>query len=118
MATLQKKYNLGGFVTFAASFAQELGDLLKLPLLHVLKNISLAVLQNLQVGFFITTRHNNYKFYDKALAKLGQDALLISAVVAIDRNHSGQYAKIFVQTPTGKKLIFAKNFLISILLLL
>ena len=109
-----KKYNLGGFVNFAASFAQGLGDLLKLPSIYVLKNISLAVLQNLQAGFLTTARHNNHELYEKALAELGHDALLSSTVVAIDRNHSGQYAKILVRTPSGKKLILAKNILISI----
>ena len=109
-----KKYNLGGFVNFAAGFAQGLGDILKLPSIYVLKNISLSVLQNLQAGFLTTARHNNHELYDKALAELGQDALLNSSVVAIDRNHSGQYARILVQTPTGKKLILAKNILITI----
>lgn len=109
-----KQYNLGGFVNFAAYFAQGLGDLLKLPSIYVLKNISLSVLQNLQAGFLTTARHNNHELYDKALAELGHDALLNSSVVAIDRNYSGQYAKILVQTPTGKKLILAKHILITI----
>ena len=110
-----KKYNLGGFVNFASGFAQGVGDILKLPTIYIFKYIGLSVLQGIQQSsFLITARHNNHELYDKALAELGPDALLNSSVVAIDRNPSGQYATVLVQTPQGKKLVFAKNILISI----
>ncbi len=110
-----KKYNLRDFVNFATvNIAQGVGDILKLPTIYIFKYISLSVLPNLQSGFLITARHNNHELYDKALAELGQDALLNSSVVAIDRNPSGKYAKVLVQTSQGKKLILAKNILITI----
>lgn len=109
-----KKYNLGGFANFAADFSQGVGDILNLPTIYVLKGIGFSILQNLQTGFLTTARHNNHELYDKALAELGHDALLKSRVVAIDRDLSSQYAKILVQTPTGKKLILAKDILITI----
>lgn len=109
-----KKYNLGGFVNFAAGFSQGIGDILNLPTIYVLKGIGFSILQNLQTGFLTTARHNNHELYDKALAELGHDALLNSSVVAIDRNYSGQYAKVLLRTPTGKKLVLAKNILITI----
>lgn len=110
-----KKYNLGGFVNFAAIFSQGVGDILNLPTIYVLKGIGFSILQNLQTGFLTTARHNNHELYDKALGKLGHDAWLNSSVVAIDRNRSGQFAKILVQTPTGgKKLFLVKNILINI----
>lgn len=109
-----KKYNLGSFINFAAIFSQGVGDILNLPTIYVLKGLGFSILQNLQTGFLTTAHHNNHELYDKALAELGHDALLNSRVVAIDRNRSGQYAKILVQTPTGKKLFLAKNILITI----
>lgn len=109
-----KKYNLGGFVNFAADFGQGIGDILKVPTIYVLKNISSSVIKSLQAGFLTTARHNNHELYEKALAELGHDAWLNSSVVAIDRNPHGQFAKILVQTPTGKKLFLAKNILITI----
>lgn len=109
-----KKYNLAGFVNFAAIFAQGVGDILNLPTIYIFKSIGLSILQNLQTGFLTTARQNNHELYDKALAELGQDALLNSNVLAIDRNPSGQYAKVIVQTPQGKKLVLAKNILITI----
>ena len=110
-----KKYNLGSFANFATvHIAQGVGDILKLPTIYILKYISLSVLQNVQAGFLTTARHNNHELYDKALAELGQDAWLNSTVLAIDRNPSGQYAKILIQTPKGKKLVLAKNILITI----
>lgn len=109
-----KKYNLSGFVNFATAFSQGVGDILKLPTIYVLKGLGFSILQDIQNGFLTTARHNNHELYDKALAELGHDALLISRVVAIDRNRSGQYAKILVETPTGKKLFLAKSILITI----
>lgn len=110
-----KKYNLGSFVHFAATnTAQGVGDILQLPTIYILKYISLSVLQSLQSGFLVTARHNNHELYDKALAELGHHVLLNSSVVAIDRNHSGKYATVLVQTPQGKKLVLAKNILVTI----
>ncbi|MCJ1343173.1 hypothetical protein MMC31_001365 [Peltigera leucophlebia] len=94
--------------------AQGVGDILNLPTIYIFKYISLSVLENLQVGLLTTARHNNHELYDKALAELGHDALLNSSVLAIDRNYSGQHATILIQTSRGKKLVFAKNILITI----
>lgn len=110
-----KKYHLGDLVHFATNrVVQGVGDILNLPTIYFLKSLTLSVLQNIQSGFLITARHNNHELYDKALAELGQDALLNSSVVAIDRNQSGKYAKVLVQTPKGKKLVLAKDILITI----
>ena len=109
-----KKYDLGGFVRFATGFGQGVGDILKLPTIYIFKYISLSVLQGIQAGFLTTARHNNHELYDKALAELAHDSFLNSSVVAIDRNQSGQYATVLIQTPKGKKLVLAKNILITI----
>lgn len=110
-----KKYSLADIVQFATnSVVQGFGDILKLPTIYIFKCFSLSVLQNVQSGYLITARRNNHELYDKALAELGQDALLNSSVVAIDRNQSGKYATVLVQTPKGKKLVLAKDILITI----
>lgn len=108
-----KKYNLGVFVNFAAAFPQGVGDIISLPTIYVLKVLDFSILQDLQTGFLTNARHNNHELYAKALAELGLDALLNSSVVAIDRNSSGQYAKVLVQTPAGTNLFLAKKFFIT-----
>ncbi len=109
-----KKYKLESLLFFLRNFAQGLGNILELPTIYIFKNFGLDVVRNLQIGFLTTARHNNHELYDKALAELGKDALVSSCVLAIDRNPSGDYAKVLVETPEGKKLILAKDIIITI----
>lgn len=104
-----KKYNLQSLVGFLFAFAQGLGNLLEQYTLYVFKNFGLGILQDLQIGFLSTARHDNSEIYVKALAELRDDVLLQSHVIATDRS-SDDGVKILVQTPTGPKLILAKNF--------
>lgn len=108
-----KKYSLDAAVSLIFSFAQGLGDLLAQPTLYVMKNFGLDILRNIQVGFLTTERHDNSELYQKARAQLGDDVLLLSEVVATDRNADGG-AKILVKTPSGLKLILAKKIVLTI----
>ena len=109
------KYHLEDAVPIIYLIAEGYGDILQLPTLYSLKVFSNASQQDLTKGTFVTAaRGNNHEIYDKALQQLGSDALVNSTVLAIQRNLHGHNAKIVVQTPTGKKLIYAKDILITI----
>ena len=80
------------------------------------KNFGLSVLQGVQNGFLTTLDQDNSEIYVKALAVLGQDVLLTSHVLAVDRSasSSGGFVKVLVQTPQGVKLILAKKLILTI----
>lgn len=110
------KYALQDMVGFLFQFAQGLGDLLSQLTLYVFKNFGLSVLQGVQNGFLTTLDQDNSEIYVKALAVLGQDVLLTSHVLAVDRSasSSGGRVKVLVQTPRGVKLILAKKLILTI----
>ena len=108
-----KKYSLQGAIEFFSGYGQGFGDILKLTTLYTIKYFSPGLLQSLQIGFLTTTLHDNSLLYEKAQAELGPNALLSSHVVAMDRSNPS-YAKVLVQTPSGRKLIRAKKIVSTI----
>ena len=108
------KYNLEAIVDFLFGFAQGLGNLLEQLTLYVFKNFGLGILQDLQSGFLITAHQDNSEIYEKALAELGPDNVLLqSHLIATDRRDDDG-VKILVQTPQGVKLILAQKLIITI----
>jgi hypothetical protein len=81
----------------------------------VFKLFGSDVIRDLQIGFLTTARHDNSELYEKATAELGQDVLLKSYIVAMDRDAAGAYAKVVVKTPDGLKLIQASAYYTSLL---
>jgi hypothetical protein len=107
------KYNVGGAVQTLNIFGNGMGNFLNQTTLYVFKLVSLATVQALEEGTFqATAKHRNDQVYLNAQAVLGDDALLNSRVVAVDRSASP--AKVVVHTPSGPKLILAKKLLLSI----
>jgi hypothetical protein len=80
----------------------------------VFKLFGSDVIRDLQIGFLTTARHDNSELYEKATAELGQDVLLKSYIVAMDRDAAGAYAKVVVKTPDGLKLIQARKIILTI----
>ncbi|KAI9749484.1 MAG: hypothetical protein M4579_006855 [Chaenotheca gracillima] len=108
-----KKYDLGDLVMTIFNYGQGIGDLLAHPTVYVMKLIGLDTLANIQTGFLTTTRNDNSELYDKARAELKDDVLLSSRVVHVDRSVN-DHTKVWVQGPSGVKLIKAKKILIAI----
>jgi hypothetical protein len=81
-------------------------------MLYVFKNLGLEVIQDISIGFLGTARHDNSELYRKAAAELGNNALLSSTIIAMDRSCSP--AKLLVKTPTGLKLILAKKLIFTV----
>ncbi len=102
-------------VRFLANVGQGLGDFLRQPTLYVFKWFDLDFLQRFQTGAIVTTaRGDTSELYENAGKELGKDVLLNSLVIATQRKAGNPYAKVVVDTPTGPKLIQAKNLVIAI----
>jgi hypothetical protein len=108
------KYSLQGIVRLIFGYV-DLADLLNLSTLYVFKTFGSDLIRDIsQIGFLTTARHDNSELYEKATAELGQDVLLKSYIVAMDRDAAGAYAKVVVKTPDGLKLIQAKKIILTI----
>jgi hypothetical protein len=107
------KYSLQGVVRLIFEYA-EVADLLNLSTLYVFKAFGTDLIRDLEIGFLTTATHDISELYEKATTELGQDVLLNSYTVAMDRDAAGAYAKVVVKTPNGLKLIRAKKILLTI----
>lgn len=106
------KYSLQAFPEFIPNILQGLGDPLQQSTLHILKYFGPEILQALKTGLVVQANHDNSLLYKKARTLLGEDVLLDSQIIAMNRECSP--AKILVQTPLGTKLILAKKIVITI----
>jgi hypothetical protein len=108
-----EKYNISGAIQVLNIFGNGMGDFLNQPTLYVFKLVSMETIQALGAGTFqATLSGDNHEVYDKAAAVLGENVLLNSKVVAVDR--CGEYPEVVVQTPSGLKYIQAKKLLLAI----
>lgn len=84
------------------------------PTLYVFKNFGTEIILNLQGGFLTTARNNNGELYTVSATELlaRKSLLLSSEVISIDRRSSSGVRAI-VKTPTGLKLIIAKQVLLT-----
>ncbi len=79
----------------------------------MMKYLAKMTVENiLGFGFLTTAHQDNQELYDKALAKLGANALISSNVTHISRRNDS--VKVFVSTPAGPKLIKSSKLLIAI----
>lgn len=101
-----KEHALDAMVPFAWTFAQGVGDLLKLPTLYVFKSLGIADLESIQAGFLTTAQHYNSLIYLSAQAILGSDVLYSSTVVDVERDAENGVSVI---VKSGGKLILAKS---------
>ncbi|KAH8700753.1 amine oxidase, flavin-containing superfamily [Talaromyces proteolyticus] len=108
-----EKYALDDTVPTIFKYAQGLGNILHQPTLYVMKNFGLVDLKSIQEGFLTTAKHDNSEIYERALAELGDNALLNTSIVATKRSITG-YSSITVTTPCGRREIRAKKILLAI----
>lgn len=106
------KYNMEALAYVSYQYHQGLVPHLNMTTLYVLKSFNQYDFESIASSFLTTQNHNTGELYEKAGAQLGDDALLSSTVLAMDRSSSP--VKVLVQTPAGKKLIVAKKLLSSI----
>ena len=104
-----KKYSLDDLLTTTFAICQGYTPLLELSTIYVLKYFNAVLLNTLSRGFLMSAKNNVSELYHKAANKLGDDALLGSHVVAMDRSKRDGPVKVLVETPSGRKLILAKK---------
>lgn len=90
------------------------GDFLTQPALYRLKCFNPQVLASHLNSFFVTEATNNSLLYTAALEELGEDVLLQSRVVRMERDADEDIVSIVVWTPSGLKHITAKKILVAI----
>ncbi|MCA2212548.1 FAD-dependent oxidoreductase [Jidongwangia harbinensis] len=107
-----EKYDLGSIVPLVFNYGQGLGDVLGLPALYPINTFGQGVVRNILGGSFLTTAaRNNSLLYERATAHLGENALLSSRVLRVDRSGTG--VRVLVATPDGPCLILAKKLVVT-----
>jgi hypothetical protein len=105
-ADFVEKYDVGSVVKLVFNYGQGIGNILDLPALYSINTFGQGVVRNILGGSFLTTAlHDNSLLYERATAHLGDDVLLDSQVLRVDRSSSG--VTILVATPDGPCLIRA-----------
>ncbi|TVY18911.1 Beta-cyclopiazonate dehydrogenase [Lachnellula arida] len=107
------KYGLQDLVEIVGEFAQGYGDILKQPTLYIFKIFGSDLILNIENGFLTTALHDNSLLYESAAADLGQDVVLNSTILAVDRSGSDG-AKVVIKTPSGIKLIQSRKLIFTI----
>ncbi|GFF34586.1 uncharacterized protein R656 [Aspergillus udagawae] len=107
-----KKYDLAPAVETLTLYVQGLKDWLPYPTVYIMKYFSLGVALGAQNGFLGTVDGNNGALYTAAREELGDDALLGSTVVRMERPANRPH-RILVRTPSGYQLIRANKTIIT-----
>lgn len=110
-----EKYDIGAAVQFFFNVAGAFGDILELPTIQQFRAQSLSLLAT-SSKFQTSSVMNNSLLFSKATDELiATDSLLLSSnVLHTERVSKSGSVKILVDTPGGRKLIVAKQLLITI----
>jgi len=103
------KYGLGALVRTAFQFGQGAGDMLDMPAAYILKLFSSQVVSSIFGigGGFVACPTGNSTLYENATALLGDDVVLGSDVLHVERNKNGVIVQ--VDTPQGRYIVKAKK---------
>lgn len=106
------RHGLESIVQMLNGYAQGLGDILRIPAIYVLKNVSLSVINSVLTGsLLITERRDNSELYEKATGWLGPDVLLGASVTRVRRGQRG--IRVRVTTPHGPRVIHCRKLLVT-----
>jgi hypothetical protein len=106
------KHDVGSVVPLVFQYGQGIGNILDLPALYSINTFGQGVVGNILGGTFLTTAaRNNSLLYERARTHLGDDVLLDSQVLRVDRSASG--VRVLVATPDGPRLIVARKLVVA-----
>lgn len=106
------RHGLESILQLLNGYAQGLGDILRIPAIYVLKNVSLSVINSVVSGsLLITERRHNSELYEKATAHLGDDVLLRARIAGVHRGPNG--IQVRVTTPHGPRVIHCRRLLVT-----
>ncbi|MGK5683515.1 FAD-dependent oxidoreductase [Actinoplanes sp. URMC 104] len=107
------KHDLGSIVPLVFGYGQGIGDLLGLPALYAVNLFGQGVAGKLLGGGYVTTAAgNNSLLYERATRHLGDDVLLRTRAVHVERSRSG--VRVLTAGPGGPRLIEARKLLVTI----
>ncbi|KFX98706.1 hypothetical protein V490_02160 [Pseudogymnoascus sp. VKM F-3557] len=111
-----EKYNLEDMSQGVVSRASGCGDPLKMLAIYYFTSANHALFAEFAGAGVTPTNRDSSELYRKALVELDSNALLNSNVVAAQRPAAGASGnvKLVVKTPTGNKLIIAKQLILGI----
>jgi hypothetical protein len=111
-ADFVRKHDVGSVVPLVFNYGQGIGNILDLPALYSINTFGQGVVRNILGGSFLTTAlHDNSLLYERATAHLGDDVLLDSRVLRVDRSPAG--VQVLVATPDGPRLIRARKLVMT-----
>ncbi|MDQ7910229.1 FAD-dependent oxidoreductase [Phytohabitans sp. ZYX-F-186] len=106
------RHGLESIVQLLFGYGQGLGDILRIPAIYVLKNVSLSVINSVLTGsLLITERRDNSELYEKATAFLGPDVLLGATVRSVHRGPHG--VQVLVTTADGPRVILCRRLVVT-----
>ncbi|KAI1140473.1 FAD/NAD(P)-binding domain-containing protein [Hypoxylon sp. FL0543] len=107
------KYNLGDMVPQIFANCEGYAPLLNISMLYIFKYLSAGQISSFAQSFLTTAHHDTQEPYRQAMVFLGRDDVLLdSTVVSVNRSGTGP-VRVFVQTPTGRRLINMGGFDLS-----
>ncbi|GID29323.1 hypothetical protein Abr02nite_43060 [Paractinoplanes brasiliensis] len=105
--------DLGSIVPLAFAYGQGIGDLLGLPALYALNLFGQGVVGKLLGGGYVTSAaRDNSLLYERAAEHLGDDVLLNTRAVRVERTRSG--VRVLGSSPDGPVLIEAGKLLVTV----
>lgn len=109
-----KKYRLQDSASSIFATPANPGDVLQDLALYMFNDLNHVMLQENQGAAILNANHDNSELYNKALAEIKADVLLQSSVIATQRGSTAKDGvKLVVRTPTGNKLIIAKQLILA-----
>jgi hypothetical protein len=108
-----EKHNLQSIVPLAFAYGQGIGDLLGLPAFYAINLFGQGVAGKLLGGGYVTTAAgNNSLLYERATEYLGDNVLLSTRAVRIERTRSG--VRVLTDGPQGPQLIEARKLVVTV----
>ena len=105
------KYGFEGTMPYFGLYGQGWGNFVTLPTLYAIKYFTVEAIEAQTRGALAAKA--NSKLYENAEIELGDDALLSSTVLRMNRCAT-DHADVTVQTPSGPRLIRAKKIISTI----
>ncbi|KAG9764091.1 hypothetical protein KCU73_g1115, partial [Aureobasidium melanogenum] len=109
-----EKYNLGDSAESIFATPANPGDVLQDLALYMFNDLNHVMLSEDQGAAILNANYDNSELYVKALAELHDNVLLMSSVTATKRGSNAKACvKVVVKTPTGNKLIVARQLILA-----
>jgi hypothetical protein len=106
-----EKHGLDAMVGVASGYGQGLGDLLRMPTIYVLKNVSARTVTSMFENKYLMAPGGNGQLYEKVGEFLGDDVLLGTSVERVDR--TAPRVVVHASGPRGRFAIRCRKLLVT-----